>query len=786
MDALTIVGIIGVIVGIVAGVVQIIDYLQKRRQKSDPSSPRTSSFSKHQTNSFPEPELLTALHQLLIQHFDDSELQTLCFDLGVDYENLPGQTKADKARELVEYMQRRNRLADLIQLCQQLRPSATWPKLIQGGSELTPTLQLTIPHNLPRCISFVGRGKEKDRIHKALLLSDAYAVSIDGIGGIGKSALALEIAHDCLEVARGNKEADNIAHFKGFIWATAKAAQLSLDSLLDKIARALEYPGIAQQSLSDKKQAVKKLLRTDPYLLIVDNFETITDNDVVDFVRALPAPSKVLITTRQQNLYWTHAISLKGLSQSEGLTLIRLEGQRLGVKALEEAEDEILTGLYEATGGAPLAIRWTVGQIKHRGQSLESILDVLHEARSDIFEDLFSRSWSLMTAEAQRVLLVMPIFVVPAERDAIEAASGLQGRGLDEALGLAVELWLIEATDELRASRRRYTLHPLTRSFAQTRLASEEGLKKDARLNLARYYMDKGCKMRGEWGDVRGFPWFEAELQNIFAVMQWLNQNQKWEELISIFRCLYYFLGTAGYWDERLRFGKMVLEAAEANNDQRALAEMLYAQGWTLMRQGHFAEAEEILEASKKVHTDLQQQSSAAWAMITLAKMMVMQGNLERAKQIVEDATNLAEEDEPLRNATGLLATKGKIELKLGNLDLARALFHESFELVNQQQYSSSGGSRLLDLGEVALAQNNLNEAETFFGKGLATSEACLRQDNIALAHFSLAKVHRLRGDKAEARRMAFIAKDQFERLGMDYRLNQVAQLIQQLTEKSE
>ena len=48
------------------------------------------------------------------RHFDDSELRSLCFDLGVDYDDLSGLSKADKARELVAYCERRGRTKDLI------------------------------------------------------------------------------------------------------------------------------------------------------------------------------------------------------------------------------------------------------------------------------------------------------------------------------------------------------------------------------------------------------------------------------------------------------------------------------------------------------------------------------------------------------------------------------------------------------------------------------------------------------------------------------------------------
>lgn len=66
------------------------------------------------------------LRQILNDYLNESELQNLAFDLGVDYENLPGKSKGDKARELIAFLERRGRLSDLIQTCYQLRPNAPW------------------------------------------------------------------------------------------------------------------------------------------------------------------------------------------------------------------------------------------------------------------------------------------------------------------------------------------------------------------------------------------------------------------------------------------------------------------------------------------------------------------------------------------------------------------------------------------------------------------------------------------------------------------------------------
>ena len=61
------------------------------------------------------------LRNMLVSYFNLSELQDLCFDLGIYYENLPGQTISDKARELIAFMNRRGELPKLVTAVKSLR-----------------------------------------------------------------------------------------------------------------------------------------------------------------------------------------------------------------------------------------------------------------------------------------------------------------------------------------------------------------------------------------------------------------------------------------------------------------------------------------------------------------------------------------------------------------------------------------------------------------------------------------------------------------------------------------
>lgn len=71
------------------------------------------------------------LRRALVECFDDSELRTLCFDLGVDYDSLPGDSKTDRARELVSYFWRRGHLVTLTQVIESLRSDTVYARVLR-------------------------------------------------------------------------------------------------------------------------------------------------------------------------------------------------------------------------------------------------------------------------------------------------------------------------------------------------------------------------------------------------------------------------------------------------------------------------------------------------------------------------------------------------------------------------------------------------------------------------------------------------------------------------------
>lgn len=78
---------------------------------------------------------LLRLWHLIEKHFSESELQSLCFRLKIDYEALPGSGKGNKARELVEFCARHVRLPELLRCLRDVRPRVDWPDLFQESNQ---------------------------------------------------------------------------------------------------------------------------------------------------------------------------------------------------------------------------------------------------------------------------------------------------------------------------------------------------------------------------------------------------------------------------------------------------------------------------------------------------------------------------------------------------------------------------------------------------------------------------------------------------------------------------
>ncbi|MBX3056981.1 MAG: hypothetical protein KF770_10955 [Anaerolineae bacterium] len=147
---------------------------------------------------------LPALRDLLNQHFNDAELRQLTFDLGIEYENLPGpKTRIGKAQSLVEHCLRHGRLPDLLTHCHTQRPQVAWPDVATILSEPSQTQ----PGNQPAAPTPSG-GIQAGAIRATNVVVGVQQTGGGSVNPTDSDVLAAALRHG--RITADNIEAENV------------------------------------------------------------------------------------------------------------------------------------------------------------------------------------------------------------------------------------------------------------------------------------------------------------------------------------------------------------------------------------------------------------------------------------------------------------------------------------------------------------------------------------------------------------------------------------------------
>jgi len=665
-------------------------------------------------------------------------------------------------------------------------------------------------HNLPSRNELIGRKDEKTMGHQALL-SRSHIISIDGIGGVGKTALALEIAHECLKASKGDQLADRVATFKGFIWTIAKDQGSALDNLLDEIVRTLGHAGVMRWPLEEKRNWVIRLLQDRSCLLIMDSFESITDNTVRDFLfDKIPEPSKVMITTREQ-ISQAWSISLNGLSEPEALDLIRSHGRSLGLKAVERAKDSVLMQLCRATGGLPLAIKWALGQIKQKGQSLTTVLRFLYKAQGDIFDHMFLRSWTLLTPAARRILRIMPIFGGDTFQLAIEAASRVSGPAFDRALGQLVtmsfvnttftptpspamtregqleEMSLVNTPDNPDLDCPRYSVHPLTRFFAGKKLNTKSKIAQNANKRLASFFEVYTREHGGLW-NLKGFEKLKPDISNLTAVIQWCWREHFIELGINIFDNLRYFFVNSGLWNTAMGLAQEAIQLVALENEKlpeplaewqtKAVRFRIWPLAWIQRCRGHFDVARDEINQALKIFEQSGDKNNAAYTKRHLGLIFQDLGDMENAERLLREALEFSCSIQDQYRTQLLTADLAVLALKQGNLDKAWQMSRIVLDPLHQITDRQCIATFHRVLGSVERQRGNLERAQALCEKALAYIEQLEYRDGIAEALFELAQVEIKMEQTQSAHQKYERARGIYHALGVEHKVQEIENAI--------
>ncbi|MBK8988984.1 MAG: tetratricopeptide repeat protein [Chloroflexi bacterium] len=303
------------------------------------------------------------LRQSIDDTFSLADLRLLCADVGIEYEHLPGETRPTKILALLDHVARQSRQADLLHRLRELRPLGAWPTTYHvthsGAVYAPPPLPergvLPEPGPLPpgsrllysRNPLFTGRADDLLRLANTFLyeangrdvIITQTAVAA-GMGGIGKTQLAVEFAHRYGRYFPG-----------GVFWLSfAEAANLPSEIAVCGGPDGLDLaPGFADLPLADQVKAVQQAWRQPvARLLIFDNCE---EEKLLADWRPPHGGCHVLVTSRRQQ--WDRALGvsqlrLEVLPRAESVTLLR----RLAPDLAESDADVIAAEV----GDLPLAL----------------------------------------------------------------------------------------------------------------------------------------------------------------------------------------------------------------------------------------------------------------------------------------------------------------------------------------------------------------------------------------------------------------------------------------------
>lgn len=312
---------------------------------------------------------------------------------------------------------------------------------------------------------------------------DHFIVALDGLGGIGKTALADQVTRDLIKTTR----------FDEIAWITAKhthlstlgrlqiesgRAALTFPMLIDKLALQFDLTKDESRTQLQRQRKVKQFLREWACLIVIDNLETVADyHTLLPELRQWQRPSKFLLTSRLRLLDepGVFSLSLNELSAASAFELIRLEARRTGFAALAEASDADLQQIYDAVGGNPLALKLIIGQL--RFHSLSHVLERFtrtdkKRSEAGIFDYIYREIWETLPDRSKMTLLALTqAGETGFSLEHIVEVANLPERVVSQSLEKLILLSLVDLTGTLLD--RRYRLHRLTEVFLLNMFAEE-------------------------------------------------------------------------------------------------------------------------------------------------------------------------------------------------------------------------------------------------------------------------------------------------------------------------
>lgn len=679
----------------------------------------------------------------------------------------------------------------------------TTPNEAKGVLKCVPIAARDIPNNLPhRGSSFVGRDPELGEIVQLLAQQHYRLLTLTGLGGVGKTRLALQAASDLLKQEQ----------FEDGIFFVPLVALDSPSLIASSVAAVLE---LELSSHEEPLAQVIDRLRGRRILLILDNYEHLLEGAelVSGLLRECP-DLKVLVTSRERiDLTEEHVFVLEGLAYPAGgnsppanqvhYDAVQLFLQRartirpdFGVAGVDLSSVLIICRLVE---GLPLALELAAAWVRllspiEIAQEIEKSLDLFSTSTRDIpgrhrsLCAAFEHSWQLLTLGEQEVLRKLSVFQGGFSR---MAASEVSGATIPLLAALVDKsLMRVDLTG-------RYDFHPLIHQFIGRKLAENSEEQLSAKAAHATYFVSLAEEAEPQLYTSAQSIWLgriEKEFNNFRAVLDWAEQTRQAFPGLQVAKVSGEFCLIRGFCSEgrklmnhaltlpgasvptQLRasvlrlagllawmqsdtslarsFHEESLTISQELGDKAGLASTLCSLGNVCIEEGDFHAARSHCEESLKLFQALQNPYGTVSALSNLGFVTFSEGDLVLAQSIYEECLARSRELENEYQIHILLHALGETIAHQGELGSARSLLEESLKISRKVGSKWNMINTLNRLGQVATKQGDLLPARTFLREGMALSQRIWDRWGMIYTIESFASLARAMGDMRQTVRL--------------------------------
>lgn len=611
----------------------------------------------------------------------------------------------------------------------------------------------------------VGRERELAAAARLVSRGDGRILTVLGPGGVGKTRLALDLARRLAP------------RFRNGVCFTPVGSARSADGLAPLLA---EHLGLGVTAGEDAWAATLGFVREKELLLVVDNFEHLTEAGELLGELAKAAPGLfIIVTTRERlALQGEMVLRLQGLSCPDGAAgppVDACDAVRLFVQsacrvdssfALDQDSEPHVARICQLVEGLPLALELAGACIAvlspaEIARELEQRHDVSIGSSRDAPERhrslhaAFESSWALLDDAERRALRRLAVFPGGFSRTDADELGGAD---------LAVLASLINKSLVRRGPGGRFEMLEIVRQLAEEKLAAdpvEERSVRDLLAERATAILEE--LVRRSDGGESGVALMDAatEAETVRAGWSWSVQRHDQARLARAADGLYRLWEARGWIHEGRELFRSAAEAMAPDGPHPPRdPERRRLLGRLIARQGAFAElcddfdqAGTLLQRARQLLRTDEDPAELAFALASLSFVARAEGRFEQGHALAQESLDLYRSAGDTLGMAGALNSLGVHHYLLGEYDEAKRCYRESLAAYRAGGEARAGWKPLNNLAGVAMAERDHAEARRLLEAALENQRARQSPRGVANALQNLGLVACRSGDYDQADR---------------------------------